>query len=96
LEQTNRLALQQTAKPDHGGFIQCHETRIGRPGRQRIQRAEKITQHISRKELNALKKFTTDSSLIFKKGDKTTCIVVKNRKDYVREGLEHLSDDKDI
>ena len=31
---------------------------------------------------------------MFKKGDKTTCIVVKNRKEYVREGMIHLSDTK--
>jgi len=46
------------------------------------------------KEYNALKRFTRDHPLVFKKGDKTSCIVVKNRKDYTREGMVHLSDVK--
>ena len=31
---------------------------------------------------------------MLKRGDKTSCIVVKNRKDYIKEGLAHLSDTK--
>ena len=48
--------------------------------------------NLTRKEHNALNKFTKTSSLVFKKGDKTTCTVVKTRKEYVREGMTHLSD----
>jgi len=48
--------------------------------------------NLTRKEHNALDKFKKTSSLVFKKGDKTTCIVVKTRKDYIREGMIHLSD----
>ena len=31
---------------------------------------------------------------MFKRGDKTSCIMVKNRKDYIKEGMAHLSDTK--
>ena len=48
--------------------------------------------NLTRKEHNALNRFAKTSSLVFKKGDKTTCIVVKTRKDYIREGMAHLSD----
>ena len=50
--------------------------------------------NLSKKEQWALNEFTKTSSLVFKKGNKTTCIVVKNRKNYVREGMIHLSDTK--
>ena len=56
--------------------------------------SEKQTFNLTRKEHRALERFARTSSLVFKKGDKTTCIVVKNRKDYVREGMVHLSDTK--
>jgi len=53
-----------------------------------------IRHNLIRKEHNALKRFTKNHSLVFKKGDKTSCIVVKNRKDYVKEGMVHLLDAK--
>ncbi|XP_065892734.1 uncharacterized protein [Dysidea avara] len=50
--------------------------------------------NLTRKEHNALKRFATSCSLVLKRGDKTSCIVVKNRKDYIKERLAHLSDTK--
>ena len=55
---------------------------------------EKQTFNLTKKEQWALNRFTRTSSLVFKKGDKTTCIVVKNHRDYVREGMVHLSNTK--
>ena len=54
--------------------------------------AKPQSHNLTRKEYNALERFSKTSSLVFKKGDKTTCTVVKTRIDYVREGMEHLSD----
>ena len=50
--------------------------------------------NLTRKEHLALGQFTKNCSLVFKRGDKTSCIVVKNREDYIREGMAHLSDTK--
>ena len=50
--------------------------------------------NLTRKEHHAINRFAKTSQLVFKKGDKTTCIVVKNRADYVREGMAHLSGTK--
>jgi len=56
--------------------------------------SKKQSHNLTRNERTALTKFSKTSSLIFKKGDKTTCIVVKNSKDYVKEAMVHLSDAK--
>jgi len=48
--------------------------------------------NLARKEHHALQKFNKTSSLVFKKDDKTTCTVVKTRKDYIKEGMIYLSD----
>ena len=50
-----------------------------------------INHNPTQKEYNSLKK---DHSLVIKKGDKTSCIVAKSRKGYLREGMVHLSDEK--
>ena len=50
--------------------------------------------NLTRNDRSALRDFPKTRSLVFKKGDKTTYIVVKHRKEYVREGMIHLSDTK--
>jgi len=55
---------------------------------------EKNNFNLTRKEHLALGWFTKYCSLVFKREDKTSCIVVKNRKDYVKEGMIRLSDTK--
>ena len=46
--------------------------------------------NLNRREHNALIKFTKNHSIVLKKEDKATSIVVKNRKDYIREGFTSL------
>ena len=51
------------------------------------------TKHnLTRKERMTLKDLTTNHNLIINKADKGSTIVVRNKGDYIREGLEHLSD----
>ena len=48
--------------------------------------------NLTRKERLALKQLTTNHDLIINKADKGSTIVVRSTTDYIREGLEHLSD----
>ena len=51
------------------------------------------TKHnLTRHERIALKELANNDEIIIKKPDKGSTIVVRSRKDYIREGLEHLSD----
>ena len=49
-------------------------------------------QNLTRKERIALKQLTTNRDLIINKADKGSTIVVRSTADYIKEGLEHLSD----
>ena len=51
-----------------------------------------IKHNLTRKERITLKQLTTNHNLIINRADKGSTIVVRNREDYIREGLEHLSD----
>ena len=51
-----------------------------------------VKHNLARAERLALKELTTNQSLIINKADKGSTIVVRHRNDYVRDGLEHLSD----
>ena len=48
--------------------------------------------NLTRKERQALKELVDNHTLIINKADKGSTIVVRNRTDYIKEGLEHLSD----
>ena len=48
--------------------------------------------NLTRNERLALKELTSNNDIIINKADKGSTIVVRNKKDYIREGLEHLSD----
>ena len=48
--------------------------------------------NLTRNERIALKELTTNPHLVINKADKGSTIVVRHRDDYIREGLEHLSD----
>ena len=51
------------------------------------------TKHnLTRAERLALRELTANRSLIVDKADKGSTIVVRHRDDYIRDGLEHLSD----
>ena len=51
------------------------------------------TEHnLNRRERGALKELTSDHNLIINRADKGSTVVVRNRADYVQEGLQHLSD----
>ena len=48
--------------------------------------------NLTRKERIALRQLSKNRQLVYNKADKSTQIVVRHRKDYIRQGLEHLSD----
>ena len=51
------------------------------------------TKHnLTRKERLALRELATNPNLVINEADKGSTIVVRHRDDYIREGLEHLSD----
>ena len=52
----------------------------------------KWKQNLTRKERAALRNLSSNKEIVLNRADKANCVVVKNREDYVREGLEHLSD----
>ena len=59
----------------------------------RVQRFQKTIIQPYQKRTNSPEQVCQDQfSGIQRRSDKTTCIVVKNRKDYVRERMTHLSD----
>jgi len=54
---------------------------------------KKISKHnLTRRERFALRRLSKNRQLVYNKADKSTQIVVRHRKDYIRQGLEHLSD----
>lgn len=48
--------------------------------------------NLSRTHRKALRELTLDNSLVIKKADKGSGIVVEDRENYIRDGLAHLSD----
>ncbi len=66
-----------------------------------IKRIEKETEdmqpkwfhnNLSKDEMHALKTLAADPTLIIKNADKGSGIVVEDRDNYIKDGLEHLSD----
>ncbi len=51
-----------------------------------------IHQNLSKSEILALKQLSKDSQLVIKNADKGSGIVVEDRENYIKDGLEHLSD----
>ncbi len=49
-------------------------------------------QNLSRRHQKALSILRRDKSITIKQADKGSCIVIMDTKEYLREGLEHLSD----
>ena len=48
--------------------------------------------NLTRNERLAVKELISSNDIIINKADKGSTIVVRNKTDYIREGLEHLSD----
>ena len=48
--------------------------------------------NLTRNERSALKELASNQNIIINKADKGSTIVVRDEKDYIQEGLEHLSD----
>ena len=51
-----------------------------------------LNYNLTRKERQAMRELSTDHNLVINKADKGSTIVVRHRTDYIKEGLEHLSD----
>ena len=49
-------------------------------------------QNLSRAEWRALSSLRKDSSLVIKKADKGSCLVVEDTREYIADGLTHLAD----
>lgn len=52
----------------------------------------KFSQNFSFQQRSALRQLAEDDTIIIKTADKGACVTVVDKEDYVREGLEHLSD----
>ncbi len=52
-----------------------------------------IYQNLTKLELQALRELATDDSLVIKNADKGSGIVVEDRENYIKDGLQHLSDE---
>lgn len=53
---------------------------------------ENIKPNLSKGEHRALAQLHRNPSITIKKADKGSCVVVEDTKDYIRDGMEHLSD----
>ena len=53
----------------------------------------KIAQNLTPTQNKALKELSSDQTLIIKKADKGSGIVVEDREQYIKDGLDHLSDE---
>lgn len=55
----------------------------------------KIRPNLTKDEWKALNQLSRNNSIVIKRADKGSCVVVEERKKYIEEGLKHLAD-KDI
>lgn len=55
---------------------------------------QKTTNNMSPGERKALKSLAADNTIVIKKADKGSCLVVENTSDYITDGEAHLADDR--
>ena len=58
----------------------------------KLEKHPTLNHNLTRKERQAMRELSTDHNLVINKADKGSTIVVRQRTDYIKEGLEHLSD----
>ena len=90
---TERTQLGPRVLEDALEAMKCEIAKL--EGKQQQQQQHSTPEHnnLTRKERLTLKELASNHDLVINKADKGSTIVVRDRSDYVEEGIQHLSDE---